>query len=1484
MRGKPDFWGAFARVGVATLLLGPALALIDQAPAFATTYGTITTVAGTLAPGPSLATGVFFAGLDIAAAPGGGLYVGDSYASVLRKVDVAGSQTIIAGDGFAGGTGDGGPAASARVGSPVGMALDPSGNLAVADSSTYSVRMIAKTTGTFFGVAMTAGNVYRIAGTGFCCPALGDGGLATSAQIEPQAYGNVHTGLAFDSNGNLVIADSFNSEIRVVAASTGTFYGIAMTANHIYRVAGGGSGTGNGIAATTASVPDPSGIVVDAAGNLVFATYENKVRAVAKTNGTFYGIAMTAGSIYTIAGGGSCCALGDGGPATAASFSSPTGLAIDAAGNVVVADFYNNRVRIIAATTGTAYGIAMTAGNIYTIAGTGSYTDSGDGGFAPAAGVVFPSSVGVDASGNIAIFANGRVRLVAAHTSTYYGVAMTTGKIYSVAGVGTGAAGDGGPAVAAQVRPNSVSLDAWGNELISDVNRVRVIAASSGTYYGIAMTAGNIYTVAGNGGSLGPGVIGDGGPATSAEVSPSDVVVDASGNLVIADTANAVLRVVASTTGTFYGIAMTAGYIYTVAGQGFGAYGGDGGPATAAYVNEPNQTTVDGSGNLVIADTGNNRVRVIAAHTGTFYGVAMTTGRIYTVAGTGTTGYSGNGGAATLAKLGSPTGVALDSIGNLVVLDRTSVRVVATSNGTYFGIPMTAGNIYTVAGSGSIGFFGDGGPGTSARLNAFGSIAFDPAGNLLITDTYNYRLRVLTATAGTFYGSAMTVDEIQTLAGTGNTPGFSGDNGPPALATFAELRDVVVNSQGVIFVADGIRLRSLTYPGAPTASISSPSGDGTYLVGDSVPTSFSCAEGANGPGVSSCVDGNATTNPGVLDTATAGPHTYTVTATSADGLTGTASINYTVADPPTATINAPADGGSYSIGDVVPTDFTCTDGAYGPGISSCVDDNASTSPGVLDTSTPGPHTYTVTATSADGAIATASITYSVQAVCSTSACVSVGDVSMVEGGSGTRSLMFPVTLSQAATTQVSVHYSVAGVDATGGSKAGSGVDFKTASGTLSFTPGGTGETALEKFVTVPVYGDTAIEGDETFRVSLSSVSGGGYVLDPNAQFGTGTIIDDDPGSGLAVAVGDASVVEGNAGSRTVKVPVTLSAPAGATTVTVPYSISGVNASWGKTANSNNDFGGSLTGTVTFTGSAVSKTITVTIYGDTTPEPDETIAVMLGSVSGATATRPTGTITITNDDTGTVASASPQVSVGDVSVVEGDSGTRSLMFPVTLSQAATTQVSVHYAVVGVDAAGGSGPGSGVDFKIASGTVLFTPGGTGETPLEKFVSVPVYGDAAAEANETFDVNLSNVSGSGFVLGTSTGVGTIIDDDVTSGLRVGVGDVRIREGSAGSRTVKVPVTLSAPAGATTVTVPYVISGVNASWGKTANSNNDFGGVQTGTLSFTGSAVSKTITVTIYGDTTTEPDETIAVTLGSVSGATATRPTGTITISNDD
>ncbi len=228
--------------------------------------------------------------------------------------------------------------------------------------------------------------------------------------------------------------------------------------------------------------------------------------------------------------------------------------------------------------------------------------------------------------------------------------------------------------------------------------------------------------------------------------SPDGVAVDAAGNVVIADTGNNRIRVAAASTGTFYGQDMSAGDIYTVAGTGKHGFSGDGGPATSAELDVPLGVTVGAAGNLVIADTGNDRIRVAAASTGTYYGQHMTAGDIYTVAGTGTFGFSGDGGPATGAELAQPFGVTVDAAGNLVIADtdNSRIRVVAASTGTYYGQAITAGDIGTVAGNGGTGFSGDGGPATSASLSDPTGVAVDAAGNLLIADTSNDRIRMVT--------------------------------------------------------------------------------------------------------------------------------------------------------------------------------------------------------------------------------------------------------------------------------------------------------------------------------------------------------------------------------------------------------------------------------------------------------------------------------------------------------------------------------------------------------------------------------------------------------------------------------------------------------------------------------------------------------------------------------------------------------------------
>jgi trimeric autotransporter adhesin len=803
--GKLGRVAALAALVVSLVAAGQAAALAQAG--YTAAAGTISTSAGGVG-GPARATRVALAypgqsgqsppcGVSYAA---GTVYVGDtlSVRSVNTSTDLL---TTPAGTGVGGTITNGAPSAGSSVGAVCGVTRDHAGNLVLADAGNNMILVAAGTTGTFYGRAMTAGDVYDVAGTGF--PAFsGEGGPAVSADLDaPNAA-------AVDSAGNLVVADSGNLRIRVVAASTGTFYGRAMTAGDIYTVAGDGhqGSSGDGGPATAAELGGPSDVVVDGSGNLVIAdNYNGKIRVVAEANGTFYGKPMTAGNIYAVAGDGTQGFSGDGHAATAAELNLPLGAVVDGAGNLAIADTGNNRVRVVAASTGTFYGQPMTSGDIYTVAGNGSAGFGGDGGLAGAAELSGPAGVAVDGTGGLVIAdtGNNRIRLVAVTTGTAYRRAMTAGHIYTVAGDGTpGFSGEGGPATHAELdTPYGIAVDRAGNTLVADTrnNRVRVAAATTGTFYGRAMTAGHIYTVAGDGTS---GFSGDGGPGTRAELDfPEAVVSDGAGNLVIADAANERIRVVAGSTGTFYGQAMTAGNIYTVAGvSSLGGFGGDGGPATQASLYYPRALAMDLAGNMLIADSFNMRIRVVAAASGTFYGQAMTAGDIYTVAGGGAG--LGDGGPATSAGLQEPGGVAVDHHGNLVIGDtfNNRVRVVAVTTGTFYGQAMTAGDIYTVAGGGPY-LFQNGIKATTAALQNPAGVAVDGAGDILIADTMCNSVQVVAHKTATIYGQAMKAGYIYSIAGNFQA-GFSGDGGPGGQATLDEPQSVSVDGSGSVLVAD----------------------------------------------------------------------------------------------------------------------------------------------------------------------------------------------------------------------------------------------------------------------------------------------------------------------------------------------------------------------------------------------------------------------------------------------------------------------------------------------------------------------------------------------------------------------------------------------------------------------------------------------------------------------------------------------------------
>ncbi|GGG86553.1 NHL repeat-containing protein [Edaphobacter dinghuensis] len=338
------------------------------------------------------------------------------------------------------------------------------------------------------------------------------------------------------------------------------------------------------------------------------------------------------------------------------------------------------------------------AQTISTYAGNGTAGFSGNGGAATSAEIDFPSGVGTDSSGNlyIADFDNNRVRKVT----------LSTGIITAFAGNGTvGYSGDGGAAVNAEFEyPYDVAVDSSGNAYISD---------SSGCRVRKVVPAGTISTIAGNGNC---GYSGDGGAATSAELIPTGIAVDSSGNVYIADGNNSRIRKVTVSTGI----------ITTVAGNGTAGDTGDGGAATSAELDTPYGVAVDGSGNIYIADVSANVIRKVTASTGI----------ISRVAGNGTRGYSGDGGAATSAELEQPRGITVDSSANIYIADSLNYRIRKVTAST--------GIITTYAGDGTRGYSGDGGSPTAAELNVPYDVAVGSSGVIYIADQYNSRIRAVT--------------------------------------------------------------------------------------------------------------------------------------------------------------------------------------------------------------------------------------------------------------------------------------------------------------------------------------------------------------------------------------------------------------------------------------------------------------------------------------------------------------------------------------------------------------------------------------------------------------------------------------------------------------------------------------------------------------------------------------------------------------------
>jgi uncharacterized protein (TIGR03437 family) len=693
-----------------------------------TTGGTLTLVAGNSRPGFSGDGGPATAAQlnspqGLAVDSQGNLYIADQVNNRIRMVTPQGVISTFAGNGRVGAPrflGDAGPATAANLNQPGGVAVDQHGNVYIADTGDNSIREVG-----------TNGVINTIAGNGFQTQGNpGDTLLASESKL------TLPEDVFVDSSGNVFIADTGDAEIREITATTGIINFVAGACDITSSSTSTNTGescaigyAGDGGLANQAGLVEPVAVAVDSAGNVYIAEpTDGRIREVSTIKGKI--------DINTIVGNGTLGFSGDGAAANAAELNRPTGVAVDGSGNIYIADSLNNRIRV-----------AQAGGSVKTFAGNGGYSYSGDGGAATSAQMNSPHAVVADGAGNyyIADAGNNVVRKVSAN-----------GVITTFAGNGSaGSTGDGSAATGAELSgPQGLALDSAGNLYIADTGNSRVREVSGGT----------ITTVAGNGTA---GYAGDGSAATSAQLyAPVGLAFDAKGNLYIADTDNSAVRKV------------TNGVISTVAGNGLQGYTGDGGAASKAQLNYPQGVAVDAAGNLYITDTLNYAIRMVSP-----------TGNIATIAGNGVAGYSGDGGAASLALLSDPTGIAVDSAGNVFFSDAgAAVRKIYVN-----------GPIITIAGNGDLGYSGDGGMATSASLNGPAGIAVDPKGNVYIADSANNAVRLLQFAAGGIQLAAVT---SAASAATGAVaPGevivlYGSGLGPANLATYKLVNGDVPTSVG----------------------------------------------------------------------------------------------------------------------------------------------------------------------------------------------------------------------------------------------------------------------------------------------------------------------------------------------------------------------------------------------------------------------------------------------------------------------------------------------------------------------------------------------------------------------------------------------------------------------------------------------------------------------------------------------------------------
>lgn len=1233
----------------------------------------LTTVGGQAANGDGLAaTSAHLRTIaGVARDAAGNLYLGDGYGGRIRRVDaVTGVITTYAGNGGLVADGDGGPATSAAAGYVGRVETGPDGSVYFISGLAETVRRVSP-----------GGIITTIAGNG--TPGYsGDGGPATAAQL------NTPLGLAVDGAGNVFIADAGNGLVRRVDALTG----------EITSVAGDGSAgfSGDGGPATLAALNFPSDVDVDAAGNLYIADTGNfRVRRVDASSG----------DIDTVAGNGSGGFQGDGPSATALSVGPVRSISLAADGSFFLQDTNSVRIRRVG-----------TDQSLTTVAGNGGVGYNGDGIPATSAWLNQPSDVE----------AIGGSDFVVADTTNYRVRQVTAGTISTVAG-GDALLGDGGPVSGANFQsPYAVATDSAGNLFISDRtgNRIRRVDAVTNV----------ITTLAGDG--IGGNVSG---PIAGARFNgPTGIAVhQPSGAIIVLDRANNAIKLINS--------------IYTdveVLSSAPIGFAGDGGPIGSARFRQPNAVAFSPDyAYMYIADSNNMRIRRWDIENDI----------VTTIAGNGVFASSGDGGPATSASLAQPFSLAVDAEGNIYASEISGYRIRRISIAT--------GNISTVAGTGVQGDSGDGGPATAAQIFAH-TIALGPGNMLYMSQSQFCGIRALDLATGI----------IDRIAGTAECAPPEGD-GPALTQVLNQPFGITVRGQDLYIAEIGeSRIRKLSPVGAPPVEITV--GDASVVEGNAgfklvyFPITLSKASSSVIRFDAATIDGTATAGsdyearvvsgqtiaPGstsssvyvrVLgDTDQEGDESFQLLLSNPvnavlgdpsganavivdndqpvlsiadrsinEGLSGTRSLMFTVAlsrasNAPVSFDIATADITAQSGSDYVAassTGVTIPAGATSASFSVTVNG---------DTQIEGTETFAVNVANVVGAvvgdgsaIGTLLDAGGVQ--------LSIGDRSVNESASGTRSVSFVIRLSAASTDPVSVDVQTADGTAT------AGADYAAAGPTTVEIPAG----ATTAGFNVTVLPDTLVEGDETFAVQLSNPVGAA-ISDGEA---IGTIID---AGGATLSVGDRVLTEPQSGSRQMAFVVRLSAPSASPVTFTASTVAG-------SATAGVDFTPLAAVPFEIPAGGTSVSVPVSVLGDLEPEAAEQFTLELADVVGAAVTD--GSAIGTINDGGSLTAT-----ILDRSISEGNSGTKTLAFSVRLSAVAPAPVTFDVATADGSAIAGE------DYTAISLTGLTIPAGS---QLRSF-TVRINGDTTVEANETFEVIVSNLAGA--TMSDTTAVGTISNDD--------------------------------------------------------------------------------------------------------------------------